>query len=33
MTDDLRKNAITVRANAYAPYSDFKVGAALRGVS
>ena len=33
MTDDLRKNAIQVWANAYAPYSNFKVGAAFRGVS
>ena len=33
MTDDLRKNAIEVWANAYAPYSNFQVGAALRGVS
>jgi len=30
---DLRQAAIAVRANAHAPYSGFKVGAALRGAS
>ncbi|MGB5865638.1 MAG: cytidine deaminase [Sulfitobacter sp.] len=30
---DLRQAAMDVRENAHAPYSDFKVGAALRGVS
>ena len=30
---DLRQAAMAVRENAHAPYSNFKVGAALRGVS
>ena len=30
---DLRQAAAAVRENAYAPYSNFKVGAALRGAS
>jgi cytidine deaminase len=30
---DLRDAALAVRENAYAPYSEFKVGAALRGAS
>lgn len=30
---DLRDAALAVRENAYAPYSNFKVGAALRGAS
>ena len=30
---DLRKAAVEVRERAYAPYSKFKVGAALRGAS
>lgn len=30
MSDDLRRAALSVRQNAHAPYSDFKVGAALR---
>ncbi|QFT64224.1 cytidine deaminase [Roseivivax halotolerans] len=29
----LRDDALAVRENAYAPYSDFKVGAALRSAS
>lgn len=33
MTDDLRASALAVREQAHAPYSDFKVGAALRTVS
>ncbi|MBQ0804748.1 MULTISPECIES: cytidine deaminase [unclassified Sulfitobacter] len=33
MTQDLREKASAVQANAYAPYSNFQVGAALRGVS
>ncbi|MGJ8627689.1 MAG: cytidine deaminase [Sulfitobacter sp.] len=33
MTSDLRKAAITVRENAHAPYSNFKVGAAIRAGS
>lgn len=33
MTFDLRKAAITVRENAHAPYSNFKVGAAIRAGS
>lgn len=30
MSDDLRQLALRVRENAHAPYSNFKVGAALR---
>lgn len=30
---DLRQAAVAVRENAHAPYSGFKVGAALRGAS
>lgn len=30
---DLREAALAVRENAHAPYSGFKVGAALRGAS
>ncbi|HCT34837.1 MAG TPA: cytidine deaminase, partial [Sulfitobacter sp.] len=30
MTSDLRQHASAVQENAYAPYSNFKVGAALR---
>ncbi|WP_371154379.1 cytidine deaminase [Jannaschia sp. 2305UL9-9] len=30
MTETLRQAAMTVRENAHAPYSNFKVGAALR---
>jgi len=30
---DLRDAATAVRENAYAPYSNFKVGAAMRGAS
>lgn len=30
---DLRQAALAVRINAHAPYSGFKVGAALRGAS
>lgn len=30
MTSDLRKAAVEVRENAHAPYSKFKVGAAIR---
>ncbi|WP_298858042.1 cytidine deaminase [uncultured Sulfitobacter sp.] len=30
---DLRDAALAVRENAHAPYSDFKVGAAVRGAS
>ncbi len=33
MSEDLRQRASDVMANAYVPYSNFKVGAALRGVS
>lgn len=33
MSGDLRKQALAVRARAYAPYSKFHVGAALRTVS
>lgn len=31
--DTLMQAAVAVRENAYAPYSHFKVGAAIRGVS
>jgi|TARA_R100000789_G_scaffold802_2_gene2918 cytidine deaminase len=33
MTSDLRQHASAVQENAYAPYSNFKVGAALRTAS
>jgi cytidine deaminase len=33
MTTDLQKAAVDVRENAHAPYSSFKVGAAIRGQS
>lgn len=33
MSEDLKTAAAQVRHNAYAPYSNFQVGAALRGVS
>lgn len=33
MGSELRQAAKDVRENAYAPYSNFKVGAAIRGVS
>jgi len=33
MTSDLRKAAVEVRENAHAPYSNFKVGAAVRAAS
>ena len=33
MMSDLRKAAIAVRENAHAPYSNFKVGAAIRAAS
>lgn len=33
MTDDLKKAAIAVRENAHVPYSQFKVGAAIRASS
>ena len=33
MSDDLRQKASDVWGNAYAPYSNFKVGAALRARS
>lgn len=33
MSGDLKQTAIAVRENAYAPYSGFKVGAAVRGAS
>ena len=33
MTDELRSAATAVRENAHAPYSKFKVGAAIRAVS
>ncbi|MAY87514.1 cytidine deaminase [Arenibacterium halophilum] len=33
MTQDLKWAALAVRENAYAPYSRFKVGAAIRGAS
>ncbi|WP_323803649.1 cytidine deaminase [Sulfitobacter litoralis] len=33
MTNELRQHASTVQENAYAPYSNFKVGAALRTAS
>ncbi len=33
MTENLRQHAHAVWENAYAPYSNFKVGAALRGRS
>ncbi|MGC1262040.1 MAG: cytidine deaminase [Jannaschia helgolandensis] len=32
-TSDLRDAALSVRENAHAPYSKFKVGAAIRAVS
>lgn len=33
MSDDLRQQAVDVRTRAHAPYSKFKVGAALRAAS
>jgi cytidine deaminase len=33
MSADLQKVAVAVRENAHAPYSKFKVGAAIRGAS
>ncbi len=33
MSGDLRKHAVAVREKAYAPYSKFSVGAAIRAVS
>ena len=33
MSDDLKSAAVAVRENAYVPYSNFKVGAALRAAS
>lgn len=33
MTDDLYRKARAVRENAHAPYSNFKVGAAIRSAS
>lgn len=33
MSSDLRQAAVEVRENAHAPYSGFKVGAALRSAS
>ncbi len=33
MADDLRQLALDVRERAYAPYSNFKVGAAVRAAS
>ena len=33
MTTDLQKAAVDVRENAHAPYSNFKVGAAILGQS
>ncbi|AXI45404.1 cytidine deaminase [Sulfitobacter sp. SK012] len=33
MTQDLRDAATAVRKNAHTPYSNFKVGAAIRGAS
>lgn len=33
MSSDLKDKALAVRERAYAPYSRFKVGAALRGAS
>ena len=33
MSDDLKAAATAVRENAYVPYSNFKVGAALRAAS
>jgi cytidine deaminase len=33
MADDLLTTALAARARAHAPYSNFKVGAAIRGIS
>ena len=33
MSDDLREKALAVRVHAYAPYSNFQVGAAVRAAS
>ena len=33
MADDLLTTALAARARAHAPYSNFKVGAAVRGIS
>ena len=33
MTDELLQSACTAREQAHAPYSEFKVGAAVRGES